>query len=101
MTLTRDMILNIVKISIAAITSRFNPADMEEETVLQDVDIDDDDHLKRLKNRIFMTVTDKDKAKWDRNAFMGEQNYAITDTIGTVATKVKNGIDVARTTAEA
>jgi hypothetical protein len=81
-------------------TNRFNPGDMDEGTKLQDVDIDDDDHVSRLRNRIYLSVTDSDKAKWNRNDFMVQQTWGPTDDIGAVADDVRSGIAAARSASE-
>jgi|HubBroStandDraft_6_1064221.scaffolds.fasta_scaffold1496516_2 hypothetical protein len=91
-----DTAVDVVKHSIARITSRFSPGDLQESTVLNTVDIDDDQHLTELKLDTFKSVQDGDQAAWNFQQFMVLQSYAISSTISDAANDIVDAAGVAR-----
>jgi hypothetical protein len=91
-----DDAVDTVKHSIAHITNRFSPSDLDESTVLKNVDIDDDQHLTELKLDTFKSVQDNDQATWNFSQFMVLQSYSISSTIADAANDIIDAAAVAR-----
>ena len=91
-----DDAVDIIKHSVARISHRFNPADLDESSVLDTVDIDDDQHLTELKLDTFKSVQDSDQADWNFTQFMALQSYSTSSTIGDAANDIVDAAGVAR-----
>lgn len=91
-----DSAVDIVKHSIARISNRVSPGDLTEDTVLNTVDIDDDQHLTELKLDTFKTVQDGDQATWNFQQFMVLQSYSVSSKISDAAEDIVDAAGVAR-----
>jgi hypothetical protein len=91
-----DTAVDIVKHSIARISNRVSVGDLNEGTVLNTVDIDDDQHLTELKLDTFKSVQDGDQATWNFSQYMVLQSYSISSTVSDAANDIMDAAAVAR-----
>lgn len=92
-----DSSVDVVKHCVVGMTTRFSVADLNENTVLNTVDVDDDQHLTELKLATFKAVQDGDQATWNFKQFMALQTYAVSSTISTAAQDIVDAAAIART----